>query len=268
MKKQLLISFIIICFCVKNIKAYENTYIVIVAVADYKHFTYASGDLRYPLNDANSFASFFMLDKGENVPSENIYMLTNEKAKKANILFYTKKMFERAKTNDRVIFYYSGHGSSGSFLPYDATSFGSNRLCFSEVKELFKHAKCNTKLLFADACYSGSLKDFPSKKSQKPLNKNNNSYSFANIDIAVMLSSQDDEVSVEHPSIKKGLFTYVLIKGLTGKADEDNDGIITIKELFYYVYEKTVLISREIGQQQSPILFGDFDMDLVVGKVY
>jgi len=225
----------------------------------------SSGDLRYTLNDAKLFADFLMSEKGGSVPSSNIYLLTNEKAKKENILYYTQKMFSKANSNDRVIFYYSGHGDRGVFLPYDVTTSGDNLLYYSEVKELFRYAKCSTKLLIADACFSGSIKE--TKKNNPAFSKVNTSTSSTNhdnINIAVMISCSENETSLETPTLKQGVFTYYLIKGLKGNADSNYNGNITIKELFYYVYKNTTQFASNVGQSQTPVLFGDFNVNFIV----
>jgi hypothetical protein len=43
----------------------------------------------------------------------------------------------------------------------------------------------------------------------------------------------------EKAELGNSLFTYFLIKGLRGEADTDGDGVVTIKEVYDYVYEKT-----------------------------
>ena len=60
------------------------------------------------------------------------------------------------------------------------------------------------------------------------------------------------------------MFSYYLIKGLNGSADTDRNGKITIQELFYYVYRNT---SQYGLRKQHPVLFGDFDLRLIVGRV-
>ena len=50
------------------------------------------------------------------------------------------------------------------------------------------------------------------------------------------------------------LFTHFLIKGLSGKADYTNDGVITLSELLIYVrYEVTKKASLR-GASQTPML--------------
>lgn len=253
----------------KSLKVGMKTYAVIIGVEDYQNFDFDTGDLNYTVDDAEMFARFLMSEKGGNVPKEQIYLLTDEKAKKANIIKYTKKMFSRASNNDQVIFYFSGHGDDGCFLPYDVTNFGGNLLYFSEVKQLFRVANCKNKLLFADACHAGSLKGNKSKAVQKKLKREKAISNKADYNIAVVLSSRADEQSLEDPANKQGVFSYYLIRGLAGSADKNKDQMITIKELFDYVSYQTPRRAKSIkyGHPQHPIAFGQFDLNMVVAKL-
>ena len=57
--------------------AYNNTYAIIIGVADYKNFAPGKGDLNYTVKDASSFAAFLKSKNGGSVPASNIILLTN-----------------------------------------------------------------------------------------------------------------------------------------------------------------------------------------------
>ena len=145
-------------------------------------------------------------------------------------------------------------------MPYDVTRTGSNLLYFSDVKEIFRCAKCGTKLLFADACFSGTMKDSVKRNKKDEENKNN-------VNIAVMMSCANDEMSLELKSLGQGIFTYYLIEGLGGEANRDGNEYITIQELFYYIYENVKNKADEYKNPQHPQLFGKFDLRVIVAKV-
>ena len=52
----------------------------------------------------------------------------------------------------------------------------------------------------------------------------------------IMTACDVNEVSIEIPKLKHGLFSYYLIEGLKGVADRDKAGLVTIYELYDYVY--------------------------------
>ena len=138
-------------------------------------------------------------------------------------------------------------------------------MTYDDVKAIFKCARCNTKLLFADACLSGGIKG-EARQTDKS-GKLANGKSSNNQNIAVMISSKADEYSWQTSEFEMGLFTYYLIKGLKGAANRDGNGYITIQELYYYVYHKVIDKAEEYGTQQTPQLFGKFDLRLIVAKV-
>ncbi len=255
----ILVLVLLISFQTKE-KSIKNTYAVIVAVADYQYIN----DLNFTVNDAQLFAKFLMSDEGGDIPSENIYLLTDKMAKKANIIHYGKKMFARASSEDRVIFYFTGHGTKGAFLPYDTDINGAEKvLYFSEIKEIFKTAECKTKLLFADACFSGSFKKKQIDKIKSGINEKEND----EIEVALMLSSSGDETSLEMGKLRQGVFSYYLTHGLKGNADKDNNKLVTIEELHNYVSTNVKAKAKELNETQTPITFGKFDKNMVVAEM-
>ena len=84
--------------------------------------------------------------------------------------------------------------------------------------------------------------------------------------IAIFSASSAQEFSYED---KKwggghGVFTYYLVTGLRGAADANADGIITIRELYDYVYRK---VAESTGGKQHPELKGNFDNSLPLSVI-
>lgn len=265
MKIKSIVLFLLLSFIGGSAWAYDNTYAVIVGVADYQNLD--ESNLEFTASDAVNFYNFLKSKKGGSVPESNMVLLTNSQATKANIINSAKTLFAKAKKNDRVIFYFSGHGSSGCFIPYDYSQMGYNILYYDDVKAMFRVAKCNTKLLFADACFSGSMKDDLEKNSQYQQNVTNGKRNSSNMNIAVMMSCSNDEYSLEAGDLRQGLFTYYLMKGLGGSANTDGSKFVTIQELFYYVYHQVKDDADSRGHKQTPQLFGKFDLRLIVAKI-
>ena len=63
------------------------------------------------------------------------------------------------------------------------------------------------------------------------------------------------------------MFTYYLMEGLAGAANRDGNQYITIQELFYYVYHNVEDMTIKMGKKQTPVLFGKFNLALIVGKL-
>ncbi len=65
----------------------------------------------------------------------------------------------------------------------------------------------------------------------------------------VFSASSDTQLALEGYK-GHGLFTYVLIEGLNGKADIKKDGYITVLGLADYVEENVVRISEDVFKRQ------------------
>lgn len=239
--------------------AYNNTYALIVGVADYRD---GNKDLVYTVPDAVSFSRFLQSKKGGSVPASNIILLTDSQATKANIIAQGKALFSKAKKDDRVIFYFAGHGDKGCFVPYDN---GDNVLGFDDVKAIFRCAKSNTKLLFGDSCFSGSLREELNRNEEIKRTMERGTKAADDMkNIVVMMACRGNETAHEHERWGHGLFTYYLMKGLSGEANSNGNQYVTIAELYVYVLHEVQYTSFF---QQTPDLFGNFNMQLIVADL-
>jgi uncharacterized caspase-like protein len=69
-------------------------------------------------------------------------------------------------------------------------------------------------------------------------------------------------VSAENDELKHGVFTYYLVEGLKGMADADEDGLITVEEVYRYVSDK---VPQATGQEQHPVKKGTVEGRLILG---
>ena len=235
----------------------KTTYAVVVGIADYKLSDYRNGDLRYADQDARRFGEFLRSAAGGAVPTQNILLLTNRNATK-NAIVQAMRLFEKAKVQDRVIFYFSGHGMKGGFLPYDVSqSNPTTVLTHREVKASFKTSAAATKLCIADACLSGSMTTREAWNAPVPQESTAS-------DVVLMLSSRSTQSSVESRGRQGGVFTYFLLGGLRGDADANRNRIVTIKELYNYLAPR---IKRDTPNHQSPLFYGKFSDDLAMSSL-
>ena len=75
------------------------------------------------------------------------------------------------------------------------------------------------------------------------------------------MSSKAEELSLEDHGLRQGVFTYYILKGLKGAADPNGDYIVTVKELYNYVYAK---VREYTANVQTPVLTGDYDDNMPV----
>ena len=94
-------------------------------------------NLNYTENDAFKFINFLQSEQSGYTPDQNIIHLQENEATKANILYALNKLASVAKINDRVIFYFSGHGAPAGLCPYDFSSIKNNTITKYEIENIF-----------------------------------------------------------------------------------------------------------------------------------
>ena len=235
--KVIICTFILFSLAVT---ANAKTYLVAVGVSDYPG---TDKDLRLPANDAATVQ--YIYSKNSNAES---VLLTNSNATKSAVLSKLRSTFAKASENDIIVFFFSGHGSKGAFCAYDA------QIPYSEIRKAMASSKAKNKMIFADACFSGKMRQG---------RKNTAEQSFNNYNIMLFLSSRGNETSIERRDMKNGFFTSCLQKGLRGGADVNKDRAIKAKELFNYVSRHVKLLSSD---KQHPVMWGKFSDNMIVMK--
>jgi hypothetical protein len=230
-------------------------YAVVVGVGKYTSMP----QLKFPDDDAFRFYSFLKTPEGGALTDDQVEVLTDQDATRDNVLAAMRRMFLKADRNDVVVFYYSGHGLEGCFLPVDFDGY-NNKLRHDEIKAIFNQSAAKHKLCIADACHSGSLNlgEGLAAKGPAPVSTKRLYQAFEDTDggIALLMSSKSEELSLEDHGLKQGVFTYYLLQGLRGKADNNNDQIVTVKELFYFVNSR---VREYTSGMQTPVLTGTYD---------
>ncbi len=230
-----------------------QTYAVVIGISDYQALSYSTGDLRFADRDARQVAAFLRSKPGGSVPASRIRLLTNGQATQATIN-QALTLFRQAGANDRVVLYFSGHGTPDSFVPYDARPGDTNRLLtYRAIKAAFHDAKAATKLCIADACLSGGITRQQTGRSTiaSPVADGSN--------VAMLLASRSTQSAVEEGRLAGGTFTYFLLKGLAGQGDLDGNRIVTIRELHKYIAPQ---VKRRTKGRQTPVFYGRFPDDL------
>ncbi len=230
---------------------------VVVGVARYAHMPV----LKYTDDDAYHIYAFLKSPEGGALPDNQIKVLIDEDATRTKIMSAMRQTFLKADENDVVLLYFSGHGLKGSFLPVDFDGY-NNKLQHEEVQKLFNESKAKHKICFADACHSGTLTAMRSPSNI--LTDYYNAFENSTGGTALLLSSKGDEVSLEDQGLRQGIYSHFLIRGLKGEADKNKNDIVTIHELFNFVYNKVTAYTANV---QTPTLTGNYDKNMPVAGV-
>lgn len=233
----------ILLFSVSVNFASAATYAVIVGVEQYDG---TIDNLTAAVDDAERVYRFFLNYNN----AENMVLLRDKEATKQKILYAMETLFAKAKADDMVVFYFSGHGAPGLFCPSNVKG-GKMGLWHTEIKTIFKKCKAKTKLCIADACFAGSIKGRANNVSQTA------THSTATGDnVIIFMSSRDSEVSFESRYERAGYFTSYVLSGMRGSADFNKDGIVNAYELYSYVRRQ---VREDSDGEQTPVMFGNFN---------
>lgn len=258
-----------------------NKYLISIGVNNYKNLQFR---LNYATDDAREIGKVF---------SKNNYqteLILDQSATKANIQqAIVDKLGSVTNKKDTVILYYSGHsfvkkdvnGKEMGFLcPYDTDMDNIYSTCISmtEIQDWFRLIPAEKLVFIIDSCISGLAGTQTNYKDLTIIQKDSTIAPIAKFtpdkptifdtlssgDRVIFSACKDDQQASEKSSLKHGLFTYYVLTGLNGEADLNNDGKITIEELYYYVSPKVSIYS---SGSQEPQLFqwGKADLSIITG---
>lgn len=231
---------------------------LIVANDEYEHE--ALRRLKAPSADARALARVlgdrdiggFNVDAALNQPAHDV---------EAQI----EDLFADSQPDDILLLHFSCHGlkSEAGELFFAARNtrpdrLGSTAIAADFIQRCIKSCRARSIVLFLDCCYGGAfgqgvsvrasgsanvLESFPSGKLGGGKGR------------AVITASSSMEYAFEGNELAEdhqqppSLFTAALVQGLeTGEADHDEDGLVSLNELYDYVFDKV----REQNPNQTP----------------
>lgn len=255
-----------------TITSMSKVWALAVGVSNYESQTIAP--LKYPHSDAFRMYAFWKSPEGGSLDDKHSQVLVNDQATKQGIIDSMRQLFNQAGPNDLVTFFYSGHGLKGAFLPTDYD--GNNlRLFHSEVTDLLSTCPAQYKLVIADACNSGSYLASKSVKNNEVFYSTGQDVqdvffrelNRASSGTAFILSSMADEESLEVSTLHQSIFSYFVVRGMKGEANVNGDEIITVQELFDYVYTNVTSYAKKLGKIQTPVIKGNYDPNMPVAMI-
>src|SRR5579862_614166 len=245
-----------------------QTYALLVGISKYKR---PELSLQFANADASVFGRLLESPRGGGLPSENVLLLTDEKATTAAVRNgFQDFLKRRASKNDTVIILIAGHGTvdgrNAFILTYDADpqDLNSTALPMAELRGLFEDQlkKVGRVLLFADICKAGTIGSIQSTT----VNADVQHLGEVDGDLFGLLASRPKEVSIEGPQFGggHGVFSYYVIKGLEGAADENKDGVVDANELIQYVSNQ---VPPATNNKQHPREFGTYDNSMKLSDI-
>ncbi len=245
-----------------NVKAQakRDAVAIIIGIADYANLPRAE----YANEDAREFFNY--ANRGLGIAPDNIKMLIDADATQLDILrTFRAWLPQRVKPTTDVYVFYSGHGLPSAdgkglyLLPVttDRDFVDKTAVLQSEINAALQAVKPQSVTIFLDSCYSGLAKTGETLVADaRPVALMSTQNTFPS-DFTVISAAQHDQMANTSPELQHGIFSYFLMRGMEGEADENRDGRITVGEMYAYLKDQ---VARQAGARnriQIPQLAGD-----------
>jgi hypothetical protein len=249
-------------------KPANNAVAIIIGIQDYRRVPKAE----FANNDARVFYDYAI--RGLGVRPENVKLLVDQQADDVEILGAFKNWLPlKAKRGQTDVYvFYSGHGlpsddgSSLYFLPHgvDRQFLDRTAIKQAEIVSALQAVSPKSVTLFLDACYSGQSRGGETLlASARPIAIQPKASTFPS-NFTVLSASAPEQIASSSPDLKHGIFSYFLMKGMEGEADQNKDGAITVQEMQAYLSESVGRKAMSINRTQQPQLAGDQNRTLLI----
>ena len=248
-------------------QASRDAVAIIIGIQNYKLIPKAE----YASQDAQVFYDYASRALG--IKQENIKLLLDDDGDVSGILtaFQEWLPLKVRKGKTDVYVFYSGHGLPGAdgkslyFLPVGTNKnlLAKTAISQQEIVAGLKAAQPKSVTMFIDSCYSGQIRTGETLlASARPVVLTVQETAYPP-DFTVITASASDQIASSSPDLKHGIFSYYLMKGLEGEADDNKDGTITIGKLQSYLAERVPRFAMTMSRKQEPQLTGDANRVLV-----
>jgi hypothetical protein len=235
-----------------------------------------SASLQYAAADARALDAFFASSAGGAIPPARRVLLVDQQATRAAILSALTDTAKRMSADDLLVLHLSMHGLPDSggelyFVAYDTDprQLVGTGLPQRDVQYALGRSRAKRIVMLVDACHAGAT-GFAGYGNKRGLvlsetNRLLDGLAATKPGVAVLTASSASESSVEGPQWGgHGVFTHYVLTGLRGSADTNRDGLVSIRELFEFVYRG---VSDDTKGDQHPELKGDFDNRMPLATV-
>jgi uncharacterized caspase-like protein len=236
-----------------------KTYALVIGISRYQKLPQDLW-LQYPEADAKAFSDHLSSPRGGSVPPGRMLVLTNDRATTASVRDAFRTFLKTGPgKNDTVFILIAGHGTvddTGAYiLTYDSDpgNLAKTALPMAELHTLVENelAQAGHVIFLADVCRAATIAGQKSPDVVAELGE-------ASGEMLGLMAARPTELSLEGPEFGggHGAFTYSLLRGLEGAADQDHDGFVTAGELTDFVTADVPKLTRS---KQHPRDFGNME---------
>ena len=244
--------------------ARKNAYAIVVGIEQYRQ-KLPKAD--YATHDAEVMNDYLIKTLG--LQEENVALLLDTHAARTDLVKYVESWLpNRVEKGDTVFIYFSGHGAPNPktgeayMVPYDGDPayIDTTGYPLKRLYEQLATLPAKEVIVMLDSCFSGAGGRSVIAKGMRPMGLSVETPVLAKGKTVVLAASSGDQVSSTYDAKGHGLFTYFMLKGLQGEADQNKDGAVDLQEVFDYVKPQVERIARrEYNNEQTPQLIGGED---------
>ncbi|HBD93581.1 MAG TPA: transcriptional regulator [Spirochaetia bacterium] len=256
-----------------NTSTFERTIAIIIGIENYTPKNGISS-VKYAENDVRVFKQLLCQSMG--VLEENIHEFVNDNACKSSLEYNLKTLFYSLTEEDRLIFYYVGHGFHNGIMNFLST-YDLHRVNISETAvslqkillDPLKKSKCKHALILIDAC-AQSFQDENERNHITGINDED----FMEVTsefpyYATFLSCQTGQSSYSSDVLQNGIWTHHLVQAMRGVIPETiRDGNYITDRLLsdYLSTEVAKYVRDELQKEQNPKSVLDSTYENVIVK--
>lgn len=254
-----------------------SSYALVIGIGTYPNFS-GEDQLKYAASDARAFADFLTRPEGGMFLRDHIRVLIDGQATRNAIFSAISDLGKQVTSDDIFYFYFAGHGvrddlDRAYFMPADGSLSTPNGLGIPPLdlfQEVRKRVGSRLTAFFIDACNAGAMYVDGTPRDAEPGVANQLLDAWKQLHAAGasgdvgFLSSMAAQRSWEDDDLKHGVFTYYLLKGLSGAADQppygNNDNIVRVGELYKYLVAVVSDYTRKKFAEQMPLILPESDL--------
>jgi formylglycine-generating enzyme required for sulfatase activity len=214
----------------------ERRYAVLIASSRFPDYP-GLEDLKFPENDVDRLDEV-LKDPARGAFTDTVVL---KNPLYLDAIIQIRQMLKKASVNDLSLIYYAGHGKQDLYgrlcLAMTNTRIDlleDTSVPLERIKTMMTESPLKKKVLILDCCFSGLAGDAFRSGVDDQLNmisRGGGTY--------IMTATDKYESARERESEGHGVFTRHLIEGIrTGDADLNEDGWITMDELYNYVHDQ------------------------------
>lgn len=235
-----------------------NLHVFAVGISEYRN---PELNLNYGVVDATGVLEYFKTSYSALFKNFESYILFNREATRTGIMEALEALKDIPK-EDTLVIYFAGHGEAIGdtwyFVPHDLERIDREEMYSKKgissdfLKEMITRLGASKVFVLMDSCKSGAaIEAFDAFENDR---------AFALLcratGVHIAAAAGKDQYAGEMDSLGHGVFTYSLLEGLGGKADNaPKDGNITVEEVLGFIQvkmEELVIKMEEI--------FRDYDV--------